>query len=89
MAFYCYNKNDYCERAENCDGCEVWVYEKGGIFVANMINLKDTIDTWNMIEKHDIKGYIQEGGVVRILDTEFKRLLAAVKNKNYILNLKA
>jgi hypothetical protein len=54
-----------------------------------MTNLKDIIDTWNMIEKHDIKGYIQEGGVVRIPDTEFDRLLAAVKNKNYILNLKA
>lgn len=54
-----------------------------------MTNLKDIIDTWNMIEKHDIKGYIQEGGVIRIPDAEFQRLLAAVKNKNYIHNLKA
>lgn len=54
-----------------------------------MTNLKDIIDTWNMIEKHDIKGYIQECGVIRIPDTEFQRLLASVKNKNYILNLKA
>lgn len=31
MAFYCYNKNEICNRAENCDGCEVWKYEKGGV----------------------------------------------------------
>ena len=54
-----------------------------------MIKLKDIIDTWNMIEKHKINGYVHEDGVVKIPEDEFQRLLVSVKNKNYINSLKA
>lgn len=54
-----------------------------------MIKLKEIIDTWNMIEKYKIKGYINEDGVVKIPEEEFQRLLASAKNKNYVNNLKA
>jgi hypothetical protein len=30
MPFFCYNKDDYCDHSENCDGCDVWVKGKGG-----------------------------------------------------------
>jgi hypothetical protein len=30
MPFFCYNKDDYCDHSENCDGCNVWVKGKGG-----------------------------------------------------------
>lgn len=30
MPFFCYNKKDYCDHSENCDGCDVWVQGKGG-----------------------------------------------------------
>lgn len=30
MPFFCYNKNDYCDHSDNCDGCNVWVHGKGG-----------------------------------------------------------
>jgi hypothetical protein len=30
MPFFCYNKKDYCDHSENCDGCDVWVIGKGG-----------------------------------------------------------
>jgi hypothetical protein len=30
MPFFCYNKDDYCDHSEDCDGCNVWVKGKGG-----------------------------------------------------------
>ena len=30
MPFFCYNKKDYCDHSENCEGCDVWVIGKGG-----------------------------------------------------------
>lgn len=30
MPFYCYNKNDYCYHSENCEGCNAFVFGKGG-----------------------------------------------------------
>lgn len=30
MPFFCYNKDDYCDHSESCDGCDVWVRGKGG-----------------------------------------------------------
>jgi hypothetical protein len=30
MPFFCYNKDDYCDHSENCDGCNVLVKDKGG-----------------------------------------------------------
>lgn len=54
-----------------------------------MQKLKNIIDTWNMIEKYEINGYISENGAISIPEAEFERLLASVKNRKYILNLKA
>lgn len=54
-----------------------------------MRKLKDIIDTWNMVEKYQINGYVQKDGYIEIPDAEFDRLLEAVKNKQYILNLRA
>ena len=54
-----------------------------------MIKLKEIIDSWNMIEKYKIKGYISDAGVIKIPEAEYNRLLVSVKNKNYISSLKA
>ena len=53
-----------------------------------MTKLRNIIDTWNMVEKYGIS-YKLENGVVIIPDAEYDRLLEAVKNKQYIINLKA
>jgi len=52
-----------------------------------MRKLKNIIDVWNMVEKYNIKGYVEENGVVVIPEAEYQRLLEAVKNKAYIKNL--
>lgn len=51
--------------------------------------MKEIIDTWNMIEKYEINGYKMEKGKVHIPETEYNRLMDAVKNKQYIKNLLA
>lgn len=50
--------------------------------------LKNIIDTWNLIEKYEITGWVEEKNTIQIPETEYQRLLNAVKNKNYILNLR-
>lgn len=53
-----------------------------------MKTLKNTIDTWNMIEKYNIVGYAEvNGSAVNIPEAEYNRLLESVKNKSYIKNL--
>lgn len=53
-----------------------------------MKELKNIIDTWNMIEKYGIEGYeILDDTTVAVPDAEYERLLESVKNKNYIKNL--
>ena len=47
-----------------------------------MIKLKHINDTWNMIGEYNIKGYIDQGNAVLIPESEYKRLLDSVKNKN-------
>lgn len=55
---------------------------------AKMKELKNIIDTWNMIEKYGIEGYeILDDTTVAVPDAEYERLLESVKNKNYIKNL--
>ena len=41
-----------------------------------------------MIEKYDIKGWVDVNNAILVPDEEFERLLGAVKNKKYIRNLK-
>jgi len=53
-----------------------------------MIALKNIIDTWNMVNEYNIKGYIDQGNKVLIPESEYTRLLESVKNKKYIQNLK-
>ena len=53
-----------------------------------MIALKNTIDTWNMVNKYNITGYNDQGNTVLIPEAEDTRLLDSVKNKKYIQNLK-
>lgn len=54
-----------------------------------MTKMKAICDTWNMIDKYGIKGWIQvDNNTVEIPDEEYNRLYEAVKNKKYISNLK-
>lgn len=54
-----------------------------------MTKLKCIIDTWNMIEKHNIHGWEQVNDhIIIIPDDEYERLITSVKNKEYIKNLK-
>lgn len=52
-----------------------------------MKNLRNIIDTWNMIEKFGIVGYVENSAAISIPEAEYNRLLAGVKNKAYIRNL--
>ena len=52
-----------------------------------MIKLRNIIDTWNMIEKFGIVGYVENGATINIPEAEYNRLLDSVKNKAYIRNL--
>lgn len=53
-----------------------------------MKNLRNIIDTWNMIEKYNIVGYKEvNGAVISIPESEYNRMLDSVKNKKYIKNL--
>lgn len=54
-----------------------------------MVAMKNVIDTWNTIEKYNIKGYKEENEKVMIPEIEYKRLMSIVKNKKYIRNLAA
>lgn len=54
-----------------------------------MIEFRNIIDTWNMVEKYNIKGYVDKNaGTVLIPEDEFKRVLDSVKSKKYFLNLR-
>lgn len=53
-----------------------------------MKQMKNIIDTWNMIEKYDLQGWVVKDSMVILLPVcEYERLLASVKNQNYIRNL--
>lgn len=56
-----------------------------------MVQLKNIIDTWNMVLKYKLDGArveSQNPGVVLVPKSEYQRLLDSVKNKRYIENLK-
>ena len=52
-----------------------------------MRKLKKWIDVWNLIEKYEVKGWVEEADAILIPEAEFERILAAVKNQRYVLNL--
>ena len=52
-----------------------------------MIKLRNIIDTWNMIEKYGIVGYVENGAIISLPEAEYGRLLASVKNQAYIRKL--
>lgn len=50
--------------------------------------MKNVIDTWNMIEKYNIKGYeMVNENTILIPMNEYERLMNSVKNKKYIKNI--
>jgi hypothetical protein len=53
-----------------------------------MKQMRNIIDTWNMIEKYNLQGWVEKDSTVILLpDSEYERLLASVKNRKYIRNL--
>lgn len=53
-----------------------------------MRKMKKYIDVWNLIDKYQIEGWVEEADAILIPEAEFQRLLGAVKNRRYVLNLK-
>ena len=53
----------------------------------NMKEMKEIVDTWNIINKYDIKGWEQGNGVIYIPNEEYNRVLNEVLNKSYLRNL--
>lgn len=53
------------------------------------VELKDTIDTWNMIEKYNVQKFqIMPNHSIVISQDDYNRILKGAKNKQYIKNLK-
>ncbi len=55
-----------------------------------MKELRNIIDTWNMIERYGIESWTTtDHDTVEISDTDYQRILDGSTNKNYIKNLLA
>ena len=52
-----------------------------------MKRMREIIDTWNIIEKYNVKGWKQENGAIYIPEEEYDRIYEEVLNKNYLRNL--
>ena len=52
-----------------------------------MKELRNIIDTWNMLEKFGIDEYTSTDDSVEIKEEDFQRMLNGSKNKRYINNL--
>lgn len=49
---------------------------------------RNIIDTWNMVEKYQVKGYVDvDYKTVLIPEAEYQRIIVDVKNRKYIKNL--
>lgn len=53
----------------------------------NVVRLREIIDTWNMLDKYDIKFENRDGSIF-ISEVDYEKMLDLAKNKNYIKNLK-
>lgn len=55
-----------------------------------MKKMRNIIDTWNMIDKYNIEGWVESNSrIILIPESEYERLLDSVANKKYIKNLTA
>lgn len=53
-----------------------------------MKEMKNIIDTWNMIEKYNLVGWVEKDcRTILVPNKEYERLLNSVKNKQYIKNI--
>lgn len=52
-----------------------------------MKRMREIIDTWNIIEKYNVKGWKQENGAIYIPKAEFDRVYKEILNKSYLINL--
>lgn len=53
-----------------------------------MKQMKNIIDTWDMIEKYDLQGCTEKNSrVIEIPEVEYNRLMDSVINKQYIKNI--
>lgn len=52
------------------------------------VELREIIDTWNMMEKYDVPEYRVENHSIIISQDDYNRMLEGAKNKQYIKNLK-
>lgn len=53
-----------------------------------MKQMKNIIDTWDMIEKYDLQGCREKNSrVIEIPEVEYNRLMDSVINKQYIKNI--
>ena len=55
----------------------------------NTVKLKNIVDTWNVIERYQVKDWKQKdyNSSISVPVEEFERALSKVKNRGYILNL--
>lgn len=50
--------------------------------------MRNIIDTWNMIEKYNLKGYVvKDCRTILVPTIEYERLMNSVVNKQYIRNI--
>lgn len=49
--------------------------------------MRNIIDTWNMIEKYNLRYQVQDSLRILIPDDDYERLMNSVKNKQYIRNI--
>ena len=52
-----------------------------------MMKFQEIIDTWDMIERYQVKGWKLERGVVWVPKDEYDRILKEAKAERYIKNL--
>lgn len=51
------------------------------------IKMRNIIDTWNMISKYNIKGWVEDKCTIYVPANEYNRLMDSVVNKQYIRNI--
>jgi len=53
-----------------------------------MRQMRNIIDTWNMIEKYNLQGCSEKNSrVIEVPEAEYNRLMDSVINKQYIKNI--
>lgn len=52
-----------------------------------MKRMREIVDTWNIIQKYNIKGWKQGNGEIYIPKEEYNRVYEEIRNKSYLRNL--